>query len=77
VGHDHWFDLRALTSLQTHKAYRPLMIGEDITPFSSSTPGFSTFKVTSDASGVYDLQTTYLDIKSLIGKTTIPSLFEI
>jgi len=53
------------------------MIGEDITPFSSSTHGFSTFKVTSDGSSVYDLQTNYLDIKSLIGKTTIPSVFEI
>ncbi len=35
AGHDHWFDLRVLTSLQTHNAYRPLMIGEGIAPFSN------------------------------------------
>jgi hypothetical protein len=53
------------------------MIGEAISPFSNSTPGFSTFKVASDASSVYDLHTTYLDVKTLLGKTTYPSVFDI
>jgi hypothetical protein len=53
------------------------MIGESISPFSNSTPGFSTFKVDSGASSVFDLQTTYLDIESLLGKTTYPSVFNI